>query len=334
MPKDTKIAVLGDGGWGTTLSLLLSQKGYNVYLWGAFPEYLREVKKTRENRKFLPGFHLNERIFLEGDIKKVIDHSFLVILAVPSQYLRGVLKKCKKENLKGKLFLSVAKGIEKKTLLTMSQVVRNELGGVSLAVLSGPTIAREVALKMPAAAVIASTQHWVASEIRNVMMTDYFGIYESHDSLGVELGGSLKNVIAIAAGIVDGLGFGSNTKAALSARGLAEMARLGKIMGAKRETFMGLSGLGDLVTTALSPHSRNRWFGEEIGKGRTMVDIQKQTEMVVEGVETTQSAYELARKYQVDMPITEAVYGILFKSKDPRVALTALMRKEPRLEVE
>jgi glycerol-3-phosphate dehydrogenase (NAD(P)+) len=332
--KDTKIGVLGDGGWGTALALLLAGKGYKVELWGAFPKYVEEVRRKRENVKFLPGFKIPENVSPSSDIHATCLRSDLIVLAAPSQFMRSVLQKVKKDKIHHKAFVAVAKGIETKSLKVMSQVVHEELGRVSLCVISGPTIAREVALKMPAAASVASTNRELAARVRKIFMTDSFSLFESDDVLGVELGGALKNVIAISAGIVEGLGFGSNTRAALFARGVAEMARLGHALGARRETFMGLSGLGDLATTCLSPHSRNRWLGEEIGKGKKLKTILKGTEMVVEGVDTAAAAYQLAKKHRVPMPITEAMYGILYKDHKPREAVKALMNREPHRELD
>lgn len=332
--KDMKIGVLGDGGWGTTLALLLAGKGYRVSLWGAFPAYVEETRKKRENIKFLPGFKIPENVELVSDIHHIVSESKVIVLAVPSQYMRSVLKKFKKDALREKILVSVAKGIEVQSLRVMSEVVEEELGRVAFAALSGPCIAREIALKNPAASSVASRDRAICATVRKIFTTDYFNVFESEDVLGVELGGAVKNVIAIASGIAEGLGFGSNTRAALFARGVAEIARLGQAMGAERETFMGLSGLGDLATTCLSPHSRNRWLGEEIGKGKDLKQILKGTEMVVEGVATSKSAWQLAKKYKVSMPITEAVYGILFQGKNPREAVQALMKRQSHLELD
>lgn len=332
--KDTKIAVLGDGGWGTTLALLLARNGHPVYLWGAFPEYVKHVQQTRENTKFLPGFKIPENVHLEPDLHAACASAEMIVLAVPSQFMRSVLRKMRTDKIHKKSFVSVAKGIETTSLKVMSQVIHEELGAVSFGVLSGPTIAREVALKMPAAASVASTNRELCAQVRKLFNTDYFSVFESSDVLGVELGGALKNVIAISAGIVEGLGYGSNTRAALLARGVAEMARLGHAMGARRETFMGLSGLGDLATTCLSPHSRNRSLGEEIGKGKHLRQILKETEMVVEGVDTSKSTHLLSKKHKVAMPITESVHSILFKDENPREAVRALIKREPHRELD
>ncbi len=331
--KDTKITILGDGGWGTALSLLLADKGFEVALWGAFESYTQEMKKSRENTKFLPGFALPSRIRLESSIEKAAAFSDTIVLAAPSQYMRSVVRKLKSHDIRGKRFVSVAKGIETKTMLTMSGIIKEELGPrVPLAVLSGPTIAREVAARNPGAVSLASKDKKLAAEIRKLFLTDYFTLFVTDDVLGVELGGSVKNVIAIGAGIVDGLGLGTNTQSVLFARGVAEMARLGAKMGARRETFMGLSGLGDLATTCLNRTSRNRSLGEAIGKGQKLKHLLKSTEMVVEGVDTCVSTYALAKKHKVAMPIVEAVYGILFKEQKPGDAVKALMWREAHEE--
>ena len=331
--KDTKISVLGDGGWGTTLSLLLAGKGYHPRLWGAFPIYVEEMRKKRENFKFLPGLHIPENLLLTSNLTEALASEYLV-LAVPSQFMRAVVRRLKKRGLAGKTFVVVAKGIETRSLKVMSQVVREVLGPVKLAVLSGPNIAREIALKMPAAASVASDDRATAKRVREIFSSEYFTLFESSDMLGVQLGGSVKNVIALCAGMVEGMGLGSNTRALLLARGLAEMARLGEAMGAKRETFMGLSGLGDLATTCLSPHSRNRSLGCEIGKGKKLNEILKETEMVVEGVETAKAVHRLAKKYRIAMPISEAVYKILFEHEKPELAVKALLNSGLRRELD
>ncbi|HTL70165.1 MAG TPA: NAD(P)H-dependent glycerol-3-phosphate dehydrogenase [Candidatus Eisenbacteria bacterium] len=325
MPQKDRISVLGDGGWGTTLALLLAGKGYRVTLWGAFPKYVDEVRRKRENVKFLPGFRIPAGVRLESDLAAACRGADLIVLAVPSQFLRGVVRRMKAEGAGGAPLVIVAKGIETGSLKVMSQVVRDELGNVSVCVLSGPTIARDVARKLPAAVSVASSNRALAAKVRKIFSTDYFSLFESDDVLGVELGGSVKNVLAIASGILEGLGYGSNTRAILFARGVAEMARLGRKMGARRETFMGLSGLGDLATTCLSPSSRNRSLGEAIGKGKKLKALLAGTEMVVEGVDTAKAAAKLAKKLNVKMPITEAVNGVLFEGKKPDTILKALL---------
>ena len=332
--KDTKISVLGDGGWGTTLSLLLAQKGFDICLWGAFPGYVEQVRRSRENVKFLPGFKIPENVELTPSLERAYRASNVIVLAVPAQHVRSVLERIKQEKRPAKLFVIVSKGIETKSLKVLSQVLQEVLGKKTLAVVSGPNIAREVALKIPAAASVASRDPRVASRVRELFSTETFRLFESEDVLGVELGGSLKNVIAIGAGIVEGMGLGANTRAVFFARGLAEMARLGQKMGARRETFMGLSGLGDLATTCLSPQSRNHWLGCEIGRGKKLEELLKGMEMVVEGVETARSAYRLAKKHRVSMTISESVYHILFEKGNPKGILDALWKGGAKKEFE
>lgn len=331
MKKELKIAVLGDGGWGTTLAILLDKKGYKVTLWGAFPEYIKVLSSKRENKKFLPGIKIPAGILLTSDIKKAAADKDIIILAAPSQHIREVLRRL--PPVKGNpIFVSAAKGIENKTLCRMSEVIKEELGRVNLAVLSGPTISYEIAREMPASCVAASDRIDIAKKIQQVFTAGHFRIYTSRDIVGVEVGGSLKNVIAIAAGISDGLGFGANAKAALLSRGLVEIIRLGAAMGAKKDTFYGLSGLGDLVTTCISSHGRNRWFGEQIGEGRSPAEVLKKTEMVIEGVATVKSAYELARKYKVEMPISEQIHRVIYDGKKPLEAVKELMLRPMKSE--
>jgi len=334
MANNKNICIIGDGGWGTTLAILLCKKGFGVSLWGAFPEYIKLLKSKRENIKFLPGVKIPKEIKLTPSLEEALDKRDIVILAVPSQYMRGVLEMLKMHNLQGKSFTSVTKGIETKSLKRMSEVVEEVLGFGKLAALSGPTIALEVANGVPTTAVIASEDRILARDLQDVFMTDRFRVYTVGDMAGVELGGSLKNIIAIAAGVCDGLGYGANAKAALLTRGLVEIVRLGAAMGAKRETFYGLSGLGDLTTTCISQYSRNRWLGEEIGKGKKLQDILKGTDMVVEGVATTESAHALAKKHNVEMPITGEVYKVLYENKDPKAAVHDLMTRSPKTEGE
>lgn len=327
------ITVLGDGGWGTTLAILLCRKGFNVTVWGAFPEYVSYLDKARVNKKFLPKVKIPDAIWFTHDLKAALKDKQLIILAIPSQYLRDVLKKIKKTGYpQDSIYLSVIKGIETGTLQRMSCVIRNELAGVKLAVLSGPTIALEVACGVPTTAVIASNDKKTSKYLQAVFMSERFRVYTNDDVAGVELGGSLKNVIAIACGISDGLGFGSNTKAAILSRGLAEMSRLGVAMGAKASTFSGISGLGDLVTTCISQHSRNRFVGEQIGRGRTLKQIKTHMQMVAEGMPTTKSAYALSLKYKVEMPITKEIYCVLYKNRSPSKAVKDLMTREKKAE--
>lgn len=327
-----QITILGDGGWGTTLAVLLSAKGYPVTLWGAFEDYTRLMDKTRLNPKFLPGIKIPRDICITNDIELAVSGKDIIVLAVPSQYTRGVLNKIKGKFDKGAIFLSATKGIEISSSKRMSEVVHATLGPVRFAVLSGPTIAQEVAKGIPTTIVTASYDKKIRKTIQEVFSTERFRVYTNPDVIGVELGGSLKNVIAIACGVSDGLGFGTNTKAAILARGLAEISRLGRAMGAKLGTFSGISGLGDLVTTCISNQSRNRFVGEQIGRGKTLKQICAHMQMVAEGVATAKSAYALSLKYKVDMPITKEVYRLLYLNKNPRQVVKDLMTRKSKEE--
>jgi len=331
--KKNNIAILGDGGWGTALAILLCRKGFKVTIWSAFKGYARYLNKKRMNTKFLPSIKIPDQVIITHDLKEAIKDKQIIVLAIPSQYLRSILKKVRHCSFTHTaIFLSVTKGIELKSLKRMSQVIYEELGRVKLAVLSGPTIAHEVAKGIPTTAVIACADNYLRQYLQEIFRTDRFRIYTNKDVVGVELGGSIKNVIAIACGISDGLGFGTNTKAAILARGLVEISRLGKAMGARTTTFSGISGLGDLVTTCISPYSRNRFVGEEIGKGRRLKQIESHMQMIAEGVPTAKSTYFLSLKYKVDMPITKEVYAVLYKNKPPLKAVGDLMAREKKEE--
>ena len=327
-----KIAVIGDGGWGTTLSILLFNKGNTVAMWSPFPEYAEVLRKERKNPKFLPEVNIPEAITISSNLKEVLGAADIIVLAVPSLYMRAVANKAKEFIAQGSLVVSVAKGLEIDTLLRMSEVITQVLGDMKVVVMSGPSIAYEVIRGIPTTVVVASKPIDEAEEARDVFISERFRIYTSDDVAGVELGGALKNIIAIACGISDGLGFGTNTKAGLLTRGLVEIARLGTAMGARRETFSGLSGIGDLVTTCISRHGRNRWLGENIGRGKKLKEVLSETEMVVEGVKTAESAVKLSERYQIEMPITEQVYKVLFKDRDPLEAVNELMIRKPKPE--
>ncbi|MFA6321238.1 MAG: NAD(P)H-dependent glycerol-3-phosphate dehydrogenase [Candidatus Omnitrophota bacterium] len=328
------IAVIGDGGWGTTLAVLLSKKGLKVTLWGAFPEYVEVLKAKRENVKFLPGIDIPKNVKITASMHDALNGNGLVVLAAPSQFARGVFTMLKAEDLSNKKFVSVTKGIENSSLKRVSEIAFDVLGKQRLAVLSGPTIALEVANGAPTTVVAASEDLGLAKEVQSVFTTDRFRVYTTTDVIGVELGGSLKNIIAIAAGAIDAMGFGANAKAAVLTRGLVEIVRLGTAMGAKKDTFYGLSGLGDLTTTCISQYSRNRWLGEEVGKGKKLKDILKETDMVVEGVATAKSAYDLAKRHKVEMPIVAEIYAVLYENKDPKRAVHDLMTRTPKMEGE
>ncbi len=328
------IAVIGDGQWGTTLAIGLVKNGYPVKLWGPFPEYIRKIQKNRYNSKFLPGIRLPDGLQCVDKLEEAIDNSKFIVFAVPSKFTPDVLIKIKKLkiNLSDKIILSVTKGIDNTTLQRMSEIIKDQLDHVTVAVLSGPTIAIEVAKGLASTAVIATKDIKLAKKLQAIFNSEYFRIYTNSDVIGVELGGSIKNIIAVACGICDGLGLGTNTKAAILTRGLAEMARLGKALGAKQKTFSGLSGLGDLATTCFSPKSRNRCVGEKIGKGQSVKAILGAMDMVAEGIETVKGAYKLSRKYKVSMPITEEVYNIVYNKKDPSQAVMDLMTRKMKSE--
>ncbi|MCM8801565.1 MAG: NAD(P)-dependent glycerol-3-phosphate dehydrogenase [Candidatus Omnitrophica bacterium] len=328
------ISILGDGGWGTTLAIHLFKRGFKVSLWGAFVDYVEYLKRKRINSRFLPGIRIPKKINITSNLDEAVKDKDLIVFAIPSQYLRSVLERFKLIDYpKDALYLSVIKGIECGSLKRMSEVIHDELGDIKLGVMSGPTIAYELVRGFPTTAVVASDNPDLRKILQDIFMNENFRIYTNDDVTGVELGGSLKNVIAIACGISDGLGFGTNTKAALLSRGLVEISRLGIAMGAKAETFAGLSGLGDLVTTCISAYSRNRFVGEQIGKGKTLKQITQKMQMVAEGISTTKSAYALSQKYNVEMPITKEVYYVLYKNKSPLKAVKDLMGRQRKEEL-
>jgi len=329
-----KVSVIGAGGWGTALAIILNERHNDVTLWEYFQDYARVLDEKRENIKFLKGVKIPARIAISTDLKQSVETAEVIVLAVPSHVLRGLLKKIKVLDYRKKIFVSVIKGVEQKSLKTMSQVIKDVLGPVKTAVLSGPSHAEEVARKTPTTVVAASKTPGLSEKIQDLFFTKSFRVYSNKDVLGVELGGSVKNVIAIAAGILDGMGAGDNTKAALMTRGLAEMKRLGTAMGADEATFSGLSGIGDLIVTCASRHSRNRSVGEQLGRGKKIGQILKKMEMVAEGVKTTLSVHKLAKKYGVEMPITREVYEVLYRDKSPYDSMRDLMTRSPKSEKE
>jgi glycerol-3-phosphate dehydrogenase (NAD(P)+) len=331
--ESADVAILGDGGWGTTLALLLNRKGHRVTLWGAFADYVACLNAKRINARFLPGARIPAQVRITADLQEAVSGKQLIVLAIPSQFMRQVLRKMARPGYpRQAYYVSVTKGIEIGSLKRMSEVIHDELGNIKLAVLSGPTIAYEVAKEIPTTAVIASHDAATRKYLQGLFMTERFRMYTNDDVIGVELGGSLKNVIAIACGISDGLKFGTNTKAALLSRGLVEIARLGQAMGAKVSTFSGISGLGDLVTTCISMHSRNRFVGDQIGKGKSLRQVKSHMRMIAEGVPTAKSAYELSRRYKIEMPITREVYSVLYKNKSPLKAVRDLMTRAKKEE--
>lgn len=326
------ISIIGDGGWGTTLAIHLSRQGHQVVLWGPFEDYVKSTAKTRVNKTFLPGYKIPKNVLLTSDLDLAVEASGLIVLATPFQYLAQTLKRIKTTAYQKKQFLSVIKGIDPQTFQTVFEVVKDHLGGVSFAVLSGPTIAGELAAGMATTAVVASSSKPLAVSIQETFNSSEFRIYTSSDVVGVEIGGSIKNVIAIACGVCDGLGLGTNAKAAILTRGLTEITRLGVALGGKRDTFYGLSCLGDLATTCFSPNSRNRCVGEALGKGKSIKSVLGGMRMVAEGVETSKAVYFLAKNTKIPMPIVEQVYKIIFENKKPGVALNDLMDRQLKAE--
>jgi len=318
-----KIQILGAGGWGTALSVLLARRGTPVSLWARSPERVEELRLHRENRRYLPGVPLPDGVALG-----MCPSPDLVVVAVPTQHIRTALPALPRAPV-----VSVAKGLEMKTHLRPSEILR-VLGAAEVGVLSGPSHAEEVARGLPATLVAASANSDLARTVQQVFMGETLRVYSSPDVVGVEMGGALKNIIAIAAGIGDALGLGDNAKAALLTRGIVEIARLGVSLGAQRPTFFGVSGIGDLITTCYSPHGRNLRVGREIGKGRPLAEVLAEMSMVAEGVCTSNAALELARQRGIEMPIAEAVVRILFEGRAPRDAVRDLMGRLPKSEAE
>ena len=330
------IGIIGSGSWGTALSLILLRNNQDVVLYGRNPERIEEIRKTRYNLKYLPGIRLPDQLHLTDNLEEAVRNKDLIILAVPSHVYRQTAQEVAAA-LPGSetaTLLSVTKGIENETLMRMEEITAEVFNDRTyhFGCLSGPSHAEEVARNIPTAIVVASRNEQVARSIQKLFMSPSFRVYSHHDVTGVELGGALKNVIALAAGICDGVGFGDNTKAALMTRGLAEITRLGVAMGAEAMTFAGLSGMGDLIVTCMSRYSRNRYVGEQIGQGKSLHLVLNQMVMVAEGVRTTRSAYALAQRYGIEMPITEKVYRVLFEKESPREAVSALMTREAKEE--
>jgi len=320
------ISIIGAGSWGTTLAILLSEKGHPVTLWVRREELLRTMEASRENKVYLPGFKIPESVTLTGSLKEAVAGQSLIVSAVPSHVTREVSQAYAPYLKPQATVISATKGLETETLLPMSRVLAAMLPQVrGIAVLSGPSFAKEVCQKLPTAVVAASSRKEVAELVQNLFTTSYFRVYTNLDVIGVELAGALKNVIALAAGISDGLGFGTNSRAALITRGLAEVARLGIAMGAQPLTFAGLAGIGDLILTCTGELSRNRQVGLAIGRGQRLAEVIARMQMVAEGVKTTQAAVRLANQHQIEMPITQQVYAMLFEGKNPMDAVAELM---------
>jgi len=327
----TNIAVVGAGSWGTTLAYLLSHKGLEISLWVYEQDLSMEMEKTRLNKIYLPDVSLPKNIRITNQIEKVIDKAQYILNAVPAQFTGRVFKDFLPYISSEAVIISAAKGVERGTLKTISSVLR-ELTGCRIAVLSGPSFAREVVKNLPAAVTLATEDRNTGLILQDIFTINNFRVYTHDDVLGVEIGGALKNVMAIASGISDGLGLGLNARASLITRGLAEMTRLGVAMGAKERTFSGLSGLGDLVLTCTGSLSRNYTLGLKLGQGMKLKDILEQTTSVIEGVATAESAHELSKKYGIEMPIVEQVYKILYEEKGPARAVNDLMRRSLKTE--
>jgi len=331
-----RVAILGAGSWGIAIANLLCLKGHAIKIWEFDPAACNNLKTTRRLPSKLPGISLEGCIDVTNDIAESVNQTDFVCCVVPSQNLRSAIHDI--ANIKADkkpIFVNLAKGIEVGSLKRMSEVIEEELPAAirsGVCTVSGPSHAEEVAREIPTAVTAASENIRVAEAVQQLFLTPKFRVYTSTDLLGVELAGSLKNVIALAAGMLDGLGMGDNTRGALLTRGLAEIVRLGLVMGADAMTFSGLSGIGDLVTTCLSKHSRNRFVGEQVGRGRKLRDVLAKMPMVAEGVQTTRSAYALAEKYDAEMPITTEVYRVLFENKPPEQAISDLMTRDPKSE--
>lgn len=325
-----KIAIIGSGSWGTAMAMLLAGKGNDVYLWSWIQEETDRLNADRENKEFLPGIKLSDRIICTHDMGECIKGAEVVITAVPSPATRTTAKQMSEFVTEGQKLVNISKGLEGE--LRLSQVYKSEIPQADISVLSGPSHAEEVSRNVPTTVVVASQTEETAKFLQNVFITDTFRVYTSDDVIGVELGGALKNVIALCAGISDGLKYGDNTKAALITRGIAEISRLGVAMGAKASTFAGLSGLGDLIVTGTSTLSRNHTAGELLGKGMSLEVVLKKVHMVVEGVNTATAAYELGRKYNVETPIIEQAYNVLYNGVEPKAAVNMLMTREKKSE--
>lgn len=328
-----KVSIIGAGSWGTTLAIKLAEKGVKVELHSVFKEHNLQMQKQRQNASFLKGAKFPKSLQINLSLTQTLKNE-IVIIAIPVKFIAKIIKKIKNQKMtfKNTIFVSLSKGVETKSLKRASQVIEEQLKPKAVAVLSGPNIAKEILAGIPSASILACSDKKVGKRLQVLFTLPIFRVYLHKDIIGVELGGALKNIIALACGISDGLGFGTNTKAALVTRGLVEITRLGCMLGAKSSTFWGISGLGDLVTTCFSPYSRNRIVGEKIGKGKKIADITKKMNMVAEGVETVKSAYNLSKKLGVDMPITKQVYAVLYKNKSAKAAVADLMRRPLKSE--
>lgn len=328
----SKVSVIGAGSWGTALAILLEKNGHQVTLWSHREEEAKELAKNREHKSKLPGVEIPEGIEIIGNLESALREKDVIVFAVPSVAVRSTAKKVAPYVKEGQLIVNVAKGIEETTLMTLTDIIEEEIPGAKGCVLSGPSHAEEVSRGLPTTCVVGAKDKETAEFLQNIFMSPVFRVYISPDILGIELGGALKNVIALAAGTADGLGYGDNTKAALITRGITEIARLGIAMGAKADTFYGLSGIGDLIVTCASKHSRNRKAGYLMGQGRNMQQAMDEVNMVVEGVYSAKAGLALSQKYKVEMPIIEQVNKVLFEGKAPADAVRELMVRDKKIE--
>ena len=326
-----KIGIVGSGSWGIALAVLLYNNGHHVSVWSALPEEITEMKTTGRHHT-LPDLVLPDAMMFTESLEEVMKDKDVLVTAVPSVYVRSTAQKMKPYCREGQIIVNVAKGIEESTLKTLSEILEEELPMADVAVLSGPSHAEEVSKGLPTTCVAGAHSKKTAEYVQSVFMSEAFRVYTSPDMQGIELGGSLKNVIALAAGIADGLGYGDNTKAALITRGIAEIARLGVKMGGAIESFTGLTGIGDLIVTCASVHSRNRKAGYLIGQGMSMQEAMDEVKMVVEGVYSTKAAVKLGKEYGVSLPIIDKVNEVLFEGKDPREAVNELMLRDSKAE--
>lgn len=327
-----KVSVIGAGSWGTAISRLLSTNGHEVTVWSILADEVRMLDEEREHKQKLPGVKLPQNIVFTTDLETALKNRDLLVLAVPSPFTRSTAHQMAPYTPDGQIIVNVAKGIEESTLMILTDIIEQEIPQANAAVLSGPSHAEEVGRGIPTTVVAGAKDQKTAELIQNIFMNEVFRVYTSPDMLGIELGGALKNVIALAAGVADGLGCGDNTKAALITRGIAEMSRLGVAMGGHIETFNGLTGIGDLIVTCASVHSRNRRAGYLIGQGRTMQQAMDEVQMIVEGVYSAKAAITLAKKYHIDMPIVEQVNEVLFEGKTAKEALADLMLRDRKIE--
>lgn len=328
----SKVSVIGAGSWGTALAILLEKNGHQVTLWSHREEEAKELAKSREHKSKLPGVEIPEGIEIISDLEGALREKDVIVFAVPSVAVRSTARKVAPYVKEGQLIVNVAKGIEETTLMTLTDIIEEEIPEAKGCVLSGPSHAEEVSRGLPTTCVVGAKDKETAEFLQNVFMSPVFRVYISPDILGIELGGALKNVIALAAGTADGLGYGDNTKAALITRGITEIARLGIAMGAKADTFYGLSGIGDLIVTCASKHSRNRKAGYLMGQGRNMQQAMDEVNMVVEGVYSAKAGLALSQKYKVEMPIIEQVNKVLFEGKAPADAVRELMVRDKKIE--